>query len=156
MAIFTDIVGIEYHLQEQLVHPKAVITTENDYHTPNTLEIDVMTEEAAADQMLGLIQGTEVRAAQDTPAWTDTPAGTETLDGGTHLTTAEPKANHPTGSAQVAIDHQLSTLGIVQETSSSRGSETSTRRSVTIKDNYEDYGDKDYNNTDDYYDKYLN
>ena len=26
MATFTDIVGIGYHLQEQLVHPKAVMT----------------------------------------------------------------------------------------------------------------------------------
>ena len=60
VAIFTDIVGIEYHLQEQLVHPMATITTENDHHTPNTLEIDVMTEEAIADLMLGLIQETEV------------------------------------------------------------------------------------------------
>ena len=40
--------------------------------------------------------------------------------------------------------------------SSSCGSEMSPRGSVTIKDNYEDYGDKDYNNTDDYYDKDLN
>ena len=89
---------------------------ENDCHTPDTPEIDVMTEEAIADLMLGLIQETEVRAAQDTPVRTDMPAGTETLDGGTHPTTAELKANHPTGSAQVAIDHQLPTLGIVQET----------------------------------------
>ena len=105
VATFTDIVGKEYHLQEQLVHPKAGITTENDYHTPDTPEIDVMTEEAAADLMLGLIQGTEVRAAQDTPAQTDMPAGTKTLDGDTHPTTAKLKANHPTGSTQVAIDH---------------------------------------------------
>ena len=43
------------------------------------------------------------------------PAGTETLDRGTHPTAAELKADHPTGSAQVAIDHQLPTLGIVLE-----------------------------------------
>ena len=60
VTTFTDIVGIEYHLQEQLVHPKASITTENDYHTPDTPAIDVMTEEAVADLMLGLIQETEV------------------------------------------------------------------------------------------------
>ena len=64
-----------------------------------------MTEEAVADLILGLIQETEVQAARDTPARTDTPAGTETLDGGTHPTTAELKADHLTGSAQVAIDH---------------------------------------------------
>ena len=57
-ATSTDIVGIEYHLQEQLAHLKAGITMENDYHAPNTLEIDVMTEEAIADLILGLIQET--------------------------------------------------------------------------------------------------
>ena len=40
--------------------------------------------------------------------------------------------------------------------SSSRSSEMSPRCSATIKDNYEDYGDQDYNTTDDYYDKDLN
>ena len=63
VATFTDIVGIEYHLQEQLVHPKTIITTENNHHAPDTLEVDVMTEEAIADLMLGLIQETEVRVA---------------------------------------------------------------------------------------------
>ena len=116
MATFTDIVGIEYHLQEQLVHPKAIITTENDYHTPDTPEINVMTEEAVADPILGLIQETEVQAAQDIPAQTDMPAGTETLDRGTHLTAAKLKADNFTGSAQVAVDHQLPTLEIVLET----------------------------------------
>ena len=58
----------------------------HNYHTPNTPEIDTMTEEAAADLMLGLIQETEVQAAQDTPVQTDTPAGTETLDEGTRWT----------------------------------------------------------------------
>ena len=60
VATFTGIVRKEYHLQEQLVHPKAGITTENDYHTPDTLEIDMMSEEAIADLILGLIQETEV------------------------------------------------------------------------------------------------
>ena len=115
VATFTDIVGIGYHLQEQLVHPKAVITMKNDYHAPDTPEIDMMTEEAIADLMLGLIQETEVQAAQDTPVQTDTPAGTETLDKGTHQTATELKADHLTGSNQVAIDHRLPTLGIVLE-----------------------------------------
>ena len=114
VATFTDIVGIKYHLQEQLVHPKAIITTENDYHAPDTLEIDTMTE-ATADLMLGLIQETEVQASQDNPAQTDTPAGTETLDEGTRQTATELKANHLTGSDQLAIDHQLPMLGIVLE-----------------------------------------
>ena len=43
------------------------------------------------------------------------PAGTETLDEGTCLTATKLKADHLTGSAQVAIDHQLPTLGIVLE-----------------------------------------
>ena len=37
---------------------------ENEYHAPDTPEIDTMTE-ATADLMLGLIQETEVQAAQD-------------------------------------------------------------------------------------------
>ena len=65
----------------------------------------MMIEEAIADLILGLIQETEVQAAQDTPAQTDTPAGTKTLDEGTHPTAAKLKADHLTGSAQVAIDH---------------------------------------------------
>ena len=105
MATFTGTVGIEYHLQEQLVNPKASITTGNDNHAPNTLAINVMTEEAIADLISGLTQETEVQAAQDTPVQTDIPAGTETLDEGTHLTATELKADHLTGNAQVAIDH---------------------------------------------------
>ena len=103
VTTFTDIVRIGYHRQEQLAHPKAIITMEDDHHTLDTPEIDVMTGEATADLMLGLIQETEVQAAQDTPAQTDTPAGTETLDKGTCQT--KTKANHPTDSNQVAIDH---------------------------------------------------
>ena len=65
----------------------------------------MMTEEAVADLILGLTQETEVGATQDIRVQTDTPAGTETLDEGTRPTTSELKANHLTGSAQVAIDH---------------------------------------------------
>ena len=75
----------------------------------------MMTEEAVADLILGLTQETEVQATQDTPAQTDMPAGTETLDEGTCPTATELKADHLTGSAQVAIDHRLPTLGIVLE-----------------------------------------
>ena len=74
-----------------------------------------MTEEAIADLILGLIQETEARATQDTPMQTDTWAGTETPDEGIRPTAAELKADHLTGSAQVAIDHQLPTLGVVLE-----------------------------------------
>ena len=84
-----------------------------DYHAPNTRVIDVMTEEAVADLILVLTQETEAGATQDIPAQTDMPAGTETLDEGIHPTATELKANHLTGSTQVAIDHQLPTLGIV-------------------------------------------
>ena len=77
----------------------------NNYHAPNTPVIDVMTEEAIADLILGLTQETEVRATQDIPAQTDTPAGTETVDKGTRSTATELKADHLTGSVQVAIDH---------------------------------------------------
>ena len=60
MATFTGIVGIGYHLQEQLVNLKASITMGNDNHAPNTLAINMMTEEAVADLVLGLTQETEV------------------------------------------------------------------------------------------------
>ena len=53
----TGTVGIGYHRQEQLVHQKAIITMEDDHHTLNTPEIDVMTE-ATADLMLGCTQET--------------------------------------------------------------------------------------------------
>ena len=111
----TDTVGIGYHHQEQLVHPKAIITTEDDHHALDTPEIDMMTGEAA-DLMLGCTQEIEAQAAQDTPVHTDTPAGTETLDENTCQTATELKADHPTNSSQVAIDHQLPMLGIILET----------------------------------------
>ena len=50
----------------------------DDHHTLNTPQVNVMTGEAAADQMLGYTRETEVQVAQDTPAQTGTPAGTET------------------------------------------------------------------------------
>ena len=78
---------------------------EDDHHTLNTREIDMMTGEATADLMLGCTQETEAQATQDTLAQTDTPAGTETLDKDTRWTATELKANHPTDSGQVAIDH---------------------------------------------------
>ena len=115
MATFQGIVGIEYHLQAQLVHLKAGITAGKDYHAPNSQVIDMMTEEAIADLILGLIQETEVGATQDIPVQTDTPAGTENLDEGTRPTATELKADHLTGNTQVAIDHRLPTLGIVLE-----------------------------------------
>ena len=75
----------------------------------------MMTGEAAADLMLGCTQETEAQVAQDTPAQTDTPAGTGTQDEGTCQTATELKADHPTDSGQVAIDHRLPMLGIILE-----------------------------------------
>ena len=75
----------------------------------------MMTGEAAADLMLGCTQETEVQVAQDAPAQTDTPAGTETQDEGTCRTTTKLKADHPTDTSQVTIDHRLPTLGIILE-----------------------------------------
>ena len=111
---------------------------EDDHHAPDTPEIDVMTEEAVADLMLGLIQETEVRAAQDTPAQTDTPAGTETLDGGTHQTATKLKANHLTGSNRPLTPYARNNS---TNRSSSRSNEKPPRRSVTIPDNHEDHED---------------
>ena len=59
----------------------------------------------AADLMLDCTQETEAQVARDTPAQKDTPAGTETQDEGTCRTTTELKADHPTDSSQVTIDH---------------------------------------------------
>ena len=64
----TDTVGIGHHHQEQLVHLKAIITMEDDHHTLNTPEINVMIGEATADPMLDCTQETEAQVAQDTPA----------------------------------------------------------------------------------------
>ena len=111
----TDTVGIGYHRWEQLVHPKAIIIMEDDHHALDTLKINVMTGEATADPMLGCTQETKAQVTQDTPAQTDTPAGTGTQDEGSCQTATELKADHPTDSGQVAIDHRLPTLGIILE-----------------------------------------
>ena len=71
---------------------------------PNTPQVDVMTGEARADQMLGYTE-TEVQVTQETPVQTDTLAGTETQDGDTRLTTTEPRAIHPTDSNRAITDH---------------------------------------------------
>ena len=125
----------------------------NDYHTPNTPVIDMITEEAIVDLILGLTQETAVGATQDIPVQTDMPAGTETLDEGTCLTTSKLKADHFTGSNRPPTPYPRNSS---RSKSSSRGNEMSPRCSVTIKDNYEDYGNQDYNTTDDYYNEDLN
>ena len=109
----TDTVGIGYHCLEQLAHPRTITTTEDDHHALDTPQIDVKTGVATADPMLGYTRETEVQVAQDTPAQTGTPEGTETQDGDTHWTATEPKADHPTDSSQVTIDHRLHMPGII-------------------------------------------
>ena len=101
----TDTVGIGYHCQGHPAHQRAITTTRDDHRAPNTLQVDVMTGEARADQMLGYTRETEVQVTQDIPAQTDTPAGTETQDGDTRLTATGPKAIHPTDSDRAITDH---------------------------------------------------
>ena len=84
----------------------------DDHRTPDIPQVDVMTGEAGADQMLGYTRETEVQVIQDTPAQTDTLAGTETQDGDTRLTATGPRAVHPTDSDQAITDHRLRTPGI--------------------------------------------
>ena len=105
----TDTVGIGYHRQEQPAHLRTITTTGDDHHTLGTPQVDVMTGEAEADQMLGYTRETEVQVTQDTPAQTGTPAGTETKDRDTHQTTTKPRANQWPSK----IDHQLCMPGII-------------------------------------------
>ena len=108
----TDTAGIGYHRQGHPACPRTITSKGDDHHIPDTPQVDVMTGEAGADQMLGYTRETEVQVAQDTPAQTGTPAGTETWDRDTRQTTTEPRANHPTDSDQAITDHQLRTPGI--------------------------------------------
>ena len=94
----TDTVGIGYHRQGHPAHQRAITTTEDDHHAPDTPHVDVMTGEAGADQMLGYTRETEVQVAQHTPAQTDTLGGTETQDRDTRLTATGPRGIHPTDS----------------------------------------------------------
>ena len=113
MVTSTDTVGIGYHRQEQLAHLRTITATEDNHHALDTLQIDVMTGEAAVDPMLGYTRETKAQVTQDTPAQTGTPAGTETQDEDTHRTATEPKGNNPTDSGQVTIDHRLHMSGII-------------------------------------------
>ena len=98
MVTSTDTVGIGYHRQGHPAHQRAITTTGDDHRTPNTPQIDMMTEEAGADPTLGYTRETEVQVTQDTPPQTDTSAATETQDGDTRLTITGPRAVHPTDS----------------------------------------------------------
>ena len=152
----TDTVGIGYHRWEQLVHLKVIITMEDDHHALDTPEIDVMTEEATADPMLGCTQETEVQVAQDSPAQTDTPAGTGTQDKGTRWTTTELKTYQPRQQSSSNRPPTPYTRHNSRSRSSSSSNEKPHRCSVTIQDNPEDHEDQDYNNSDDYFDEDLN
>ena len=94
----TDTVGIGYHHQGHPAHPRTIIPMADNHRTLDTPRVDVMTEEAGADPMLGYTRETEVQVTQDTPAQTHMAAGTETQDRDTCLTTTEPRAVHPTDS----------------------------------------------------------
>ena len=72
-----------------------------------------MTGEAAADPMLDYTRDTEAQVTQDTPAQTGTPARTEIQDKGIHRAATKLKADHPTDSGQVTIDHLLRMPGII-------------------------------------------
>ena len=98
MVTSTDTVGIEYHCQGHPAHQRTITLVVDDHRTLDTPQVDVMTEEAKADPMLGYTRETEVQVTQDTPAQTDKPAGTETQDGDTRLTGTGPRAIHPTDS----------------------------------------------------------
>ena len=114
MVTSTDTAGIGCHRQGQPAHLRTITTKGDDHRTPDTPQVDVMTGEAGADQMLGYTRETEVQVTQDTPAQTGTPAGTETQDGDTCQTATEPRVIHPTDSDQTITDHQLCTPGITQ------------------------------------------
>ena len=49
----TDTAGIGYHLQGQPAHQRTITPAGDNYHTPDTPQVNVMTGEAAADPMLG-------------------------------------------------------------------------------------------------------
>ena len=53
MVTFTNTAGIGYHLQGQPAHQRTITHAEDDHRAPNTLQVDAMTGEAAADPMLG-------------------------------------------------------------------------------------------------------
>ena len=108
----TDTVGIGYHRQGHPAHQRAITTTGDDHRTPDTPQVNMMTEEAGANPTLGYTRETEVQVAQDTPAQTDTPVGTETQDADTHLTATGPRAIHPTDSDRAITDHRLRILDI--------------------------------------------
>ena len=98
MVTSTDTVGTGYHCLGHPAHPRTITPVADDHRTPDTPQVNIMTEEARVDPMLGYTRETEVQVAQDTPAQTDMPAGTETQDRDTHLTATEPRAIHPTDS----------------------------------------------------------
>ena len=153
MVTSTDTVGIGYHCQEQPAHPRIITTMGDDHHTLSTLQVDVMTGEAAADPMLGYTRETEVQVTQDTPAQTGTPAGTETQDRDTHWTATKPRADHPTSNNRPPTPYARHNS---RSRSSSHNNDKLHRHNVTIQDNPADNEDQDYNNVDDYFNEDLN
>ena len=107
----TDTAGIGYHHQGHPAHQRTITPTADDIRTLDTPQVDVMTEEAGADPMLGYTRETKVQVTPDTQVQTGMPAGTETQDGDTCLTATGPRVVHPTDSDRAITDHQLHTPG---------------------------------------------
>ena len=153
----TDTVGIGYHHQGHPAHQRAITTTGDDHHALDTLQVDVMTGEVRADQMLGYTRETEVQVAQDTPAQTrhtrrdrntrrrHTPDHHKTQSRSPHrqrLSNNRPPTPYTRHNSR--------------SRSSSRSNDKPHRHSVTIQDNPADNDDQDYDNVDDYFDEDLN
>ena len=94
----TDTAGIGYHHQGYPAHQRTITPEADDIRALNTSQVDVMTEEAEADPMLGYTREIEVQVPPDTQVQTGMPAGTETQDGDTCLTATGPRVVHPTDS----------------------------------------------------------
>ena len=152
----TDTVGIGYHHQGHPAHWTTNTHEADIHHALDTLQVDVMTEEAEADPTLGYTRETEVQVAQDTPAQIDTPAGTETQDRDTCLTATEPRAVHPMDSDRHNRPPTPYTRHNSRSRSSSRNNKKPHRHSMTIQDNPTDSDDQEYDNVDDYFNEDLN
>ena len=108
---------------------------EDDHHTLNTPQTDVMTGEAAADPMLSYTRETKAQFAQDTPAWTGTPAGTETQAGDTHRTQSQSPHRQRSSNNRPLTPYARQNF---RSRSSSHNNDKLCRHIVTIQDNPED------------------
>ena len=116
----------------------------------------MMTGEAAGDLMLGCTQETEAQVTQDTPAQADTPAGTETqardiLDCNRTQSQSPHRQRSSNNRPPTPYARHNS-----RSRFSSHNNDKPPRHSVTIQDNPKDNEDRDYDNSDDYFDEDLN